>query len=103
MTQQIFMRETELEEQLETQFIIAGIIVFIILILDIFLIMLTNNLTSKWRRASERSQIRSGITLNRRVYLIIKAVFDRESYESMLQNSLILKDKDNKAHTSNNR
>lgn len=65
VTQQFFMRESNIEGSLETQFIVSGIIALIILILDIILIMLSNNLTTKWRRASERSQIKSGKLVKR--------------------------------------
>jgi hypothetical protein len=42
------------------EFIISSVILTVIVLLDILMISLIRSLSTKWRRASEKSQIKSG-------------------------------------------
>jgi len=77
LCQQFLMKKDQNGANYETQFIITACLIGIVLLLDIYLVVLLKNLETKWRRASEKSLIKS-------------AVFDRESYENVLQTSLLV-------------
>jgi len=54
------MRTSKDKQLYETQFIITGVLIGTVLVMDVYLVILLKNLTTKWRRASEKSLIKSG-------------------------------------------
>lgn len=61
VVQQIFMRENDYDGgPFDVQLTVSSSILAIIIVLDLFLLKLLNGLTRRWRRASERSQLKSG-------------------------------------------
>lgn len=61
-------------------------------ILDLLLVILMRTLKKKWQRTSEKNQLKSGTKLLFVIHFnfFSLAVFNQESYESVLQSSLML-------------
>ena len=61
---QLFMKSdgyvSEYGDDYAGEFAISRVLIAIILILDIIMMALVRSLSTKWRRASEKSQIKSG-------------------------------------------